>query len=198
MDELASSQGPAGGTGGEVAAEAEPDERDAVRVGPRLGDHPVEHLADHVLPVGPQDESLLEQRRTLARPVEAEHPVAVLEGGGAGEGVELLGGAVVAAGEHDDGTGRGGAGGFEPVPRQRGVVVGELDDLGRLGEEGDGASEGVGLVAVRGDESAVRGGAVEHHPGGSERRRGPEERRPGRIGVARKTSPPPYTEAEEA
>ena len=138
----------AGSARREMGAQAEADERHPAGVDVVAGERVVQHGRDDVLPVGPQLETALEQGRALTGTVEGEHVVAARERGCAVVEVQLLGGAVVAAGE-DDGCARGRVVARpEEVAGQRRVLERDLEDLRRPRHQPSRAAERSRLPGV--------------------------------------------------
>ncbi|HTT27913.1 MAG TPA: hypothetical protein VMG37_05860 [Solirubrobacteraceae bacterium] len=127
---------------------------------------------------------LLDERTALAGAVERQHVVAARERRRAVCQVQLLNGAVVAAGEDDRRAGVRVGCCPEEVARQRHLFIRDLEDLWRAVHQRAGTAEhlslfGVGVLQVR-----VQRRAQQQDSGGAVIRGGAEVREPGRFPVA--------------
>src|SRR5262249_48120942 len=132
-------------------------ERYARGVHLRAGESIIHHRRDHLLPVRPEVEVLLQQREPFAQSVEGEHIVAAAHrGGGAQEPYAGRHAAVAAVLVHQQWAPADGAVDLEKVARQRRALVRDAYLLHRrVQERGAGVpqrpvAEPGGLLAVRG------------------------------------------------
>ena len=131
-----------GGPGGEKSAQARAEEHQLRGIHLGQGQRVVHHRRDHLLPVGPEDQSLFASYRLLAGPFEGEHVVPPAQCARADHEVELLQRGVVPAVVDQGRTGLARRPGEEQIPRQGGALVRDLLALRRDVEQLGGPGEG--------------------------------------------------------
>lgn len=173
-----------GGSGGEYAAHAAPEECDAAVVDLGQGFGEVDDGGDDVLPVGAEDQALVVAGAGLSGAVEGQDGVAAFDGGQCAAEVEFLGGAVEAA-VHDQGrAGSAGVVGPVEVAGQGGVLVGDADRLDDGGEQCRRRSEAGHAAVVGVVVAGVARVAVQEELGRPVVVRGAQEPVPGADRVA--------------
>src|SRR5271165_3143138 len=162
----------------QVAAEADAQEGDALRIDRRKAQHMVDDRRDHRLPVRPEAEALLADHRTLPRSLERE-AVDATGGGGHRVGTELLLGTVI-PGVHDKrGSPRPGLICTVEVAGKRRTLVRDGLTLDGQGGQAKRLLEAGPRAAGKVDDARVARVAVQVELGGAVVVRSPKVGRPG-------------------
>jgi hypothetical protein len=121
---------PAAPRGGEHATERSADQDDAIGIDLGTRRQCIDHARHHILPIGTHGQASVVEHRSLARAVHGGEGIAAIERW-CGRGVQLLGGAVVAANVEDQGSWLIGPGRDHEIPREfTGKGAGEMVEEG--------------------------------------------------------------------